>query len=750
MIVKLIRMTSRKGRLAELRDNVYALTRYVVDADPWAMAMIDRERVRSLTEYLIDARAHGIEPGEKAGHVGQRNLLTTELGDQQVEMLAVANGSPRIEYPVVHIIVSWQGREQPDPSQLKDTVDTMLAVTGLSVCPTLFAQHTNTEHPHLHIAVVRADPANGRAAGSEWLIEDLHQAIAILEERHGWAAEPNALYYARDGAVFDAKVRRFGGGSRGEEIVDPISEVMVRDAAGKFLKPRDRKGVAAEIVNLHADIIRARNEAKDWDDFHAHLEIHQIAYRAKGSGARIHVGDTSNKASTVDPDLALKQMEKRFGPFVPNPGDRIPGFDEYREAHKAQLKRLRAERAKAQATLDAWAKDQSSAIATAGNRFAERAVRAERDAAQKELNAAFAAAIKTCTNARHTKLEEWRDAGSPILPPVIPSPSLLLPSGNGEKGWAPPAGLRAEPHEWSTRYYDEADRLVFTDHRIVIIVHRPTSTDGLDAALTIAAERWGTVRVNGSKAFQERCSERARALGIQVVDADNRSLVVKAASKLPESVATPASPRPDYRADPARRAALDRTLASLGRMAVLPTRRRGPASAAGPAPLEIVFDADRSNPGPNLQTAAFFEEDPEIQDYLAKRRAGMLSTVNRCLLQHPVPLNRKDVLEVLDHPDGLRHAAFLAFEDADFQAMLERVALRRERMKRENVQGNAETDRDTKFDEPVSGLDSEKAATSIDRQGHDHEASSQGSPSDLEKLHYLEQIRRYRSTDRSS
>ena len=689
MIVKLIRMARSKGQLAGLRDSIYALTRYVTDADPWAMAMIDREQVRSLAEYLLHAKAHGIEPGEKAGHIGGRNLLTDDLGGQQVEMLAVASSAPRVEYPVVHIIVSWRPGEDPTPAQLEDTVGTVLATTGLSRCPALFAEHTNTAHPHLHIAAVRVDPATGRAAGSEWLIEDLHQAIAILEERHRWKSETNALYYARDGAVFDANVRRFRTNARGDKVVDPASEVMVRDSRGRFVTHRDWTGMPPDLVNVRADILRAGAVARGWADFHRLLDAYQVAYRAKGSGARIHLANSSAKASTVAPDLALKQMEVRWGPFSPHPRDRTPGFDEYREAHAAQLKRLRADRAAAQALLDTWAKEQLVAIEAADNRRIQRVIRTERDAAQQELNAAFAAAIKACTDVRHTKVETWRAAGSPVEPPAVASPSLLLPAGPAERGWSPPVGLRAEHRDWSTRYFDQADRLVFTDHRTVIVVHRPANTGGLDAALKMAAERWGTVRIIGSAAFEQRCAERAAVLGIALVDRDNKPLSAQRLSAPATSIAMPATApeptvpepmRPDYRADPTRQAALDRVLADLARMGPLPMRRRGGTRPR--APLEIVAEADRFDPKPELRVAALFDEDQRIQAFLEQCRATMLADIGNHLLQFDVPLEKKAVVDSLRGQEGLGRAAFLAFEDADFRSMLERVALDRSTLDR--------------------------------------------------------------------
>lgn len=65
MIVKRIRKGARqaRGSLERVAASVEALSRYVVDADPWAMAELDR--VRSLTDYALHVDSQGIEPGEK-------------------------------------------------------------------------------------------------------------------------------------------------------------------------------------------------------------------------------------------------------------------------------------------------------------------------------------------------------------------------------------------------------------------------------------------------------------------------------------------------------------------------------------------------------------------------------------------------------------------------------------------------------------------------------------------------------------
>ena len=518
MIVKLIRTKRPRGRLTELRNDVFGLTRYVLDADPWAMSEDSRDQVRSITEYLLNVTDAGVEPGKKAGYSGTRNLLTDDLASWQAEMLALAHSAPRVEYPLVHIIVSWPEGEQPSQVQLDDTVDTILSVTGMSSGQALFAEHTNTTHAHLHIAAVRIDLATGRAAGSEWLIENLHQSLAILEERHGWGPEPNALYYARGGAVFDAAARPDRSAPTGATRAQPTKERMVRDADGTFVGARARGVLAPEIFNVRSAILQASEEAKNWADFHQLLDAHRAFYRAKGSGAQIERGDAKAKASAVDAGLSRKWLEKKWGAFVPHPRDLNAEFEAYRLAHATQLKRLRAERKAASAILKAYAEEQVRSI-DREHRQIRQAIEAERLAAQGELDAAYAVVIKACTDERFTQVERWREAGSPAQPPPISSPALLLPADPAtERSWTPSSTFRAVAEGGVTRYYDREDRLAFADHRMLIVTHRPADERAIDEALMIASRRWTTVKVSGSREYQDRCARRAEALGIQVVD----------------------------------------------------------------------------------------------------------------------------------------------------------------------------------------------------------------------------------------
>jgi hypothetical protein len=127
--------------------------------------MVDEGRVRSLTEYLHHAQELGSSRGE-AGHLGTRNLVGETLREQQIEMLATASAAPRVEYPMVHIIVSWRAGEVPTPAQVDEAVDILLTTAGLDRSAALHAEHVNTDSRHVHVAALRIDKATGAAAAA--------------------------------------------------------------------------------------------------------------------------------------------------------------------------------------------------------------------------------------------------------------------------------------------------------------------------------------------------------------------------------------------------------------------------------------------------------------------------------------------------------------------------------------------------------------------------------------------------------
>src|SRR5690606_23954725 len=173
--------------------------------------------------------------------------------------------------PIEHYVLSWQKDEHPDPQQAKEAVGLFLETLGLERCQAIWALHANTDNNHIHIMVNRIDSATGKAlqAGDGWDIDAAHRAIALIEDRQGWKREDGALYFARQGRLFDARTNRpvdkQGRGRRRQEV-----------------EGRQGDGLPSE---QRSALLEALRDAADWQDLHRRLARLDAAYERKGSGA---------------------------------------------------------------------------------------------------------------------------------------------------------------------------------------------------------------------------------------------------------------------------------------------------------------------------------------------------------------------------------------------------------------------------------------------------------------------------------
>lgn len=557
MIIKRVRSGHRQDRdTVELTAiSVFALTRYVVDADPASVTLPGQ--LRGVTEYLVDAMAIWSEPGEKVAAFGAFNSDGKDLPDWQIDMAAVAMMAPRSRDPLEHYVFSWPVNESPTAKQVEEAARIFLQVLGFAQCPAVWAWHTNTANHHGHLAVVRIDKETGKVAGSTWDIDLAHQALALVEDAQGWTPEKNALFYARDGAVFRVK-----------------TDEMVRDADGN--KPQRHHRERAELPNaieaVAAKLRQAGREAANWPDFHTRFRAVGARYDAKGSGAVICVNDDVVKASQVDPSLSLKMLEKRLAkPFSPDETRIDREFEAYLVACRAEIDRLRAERKVAverlarsvEAVLNAAAE-----LADANALKRQRAIRAEHKVAMKTLNEAFDAAMHKLASQRLSALA-WHTADKPA-PPSVAAPTFICPAPQnwgtspdadtdlgGEitrsspalvsSPWRddPPESVRNSPFsrpnaqqadgiapnaEWQsddfdrrmdglrTTYVDVDGRPAFVDCGSVVIILNPTHDRTVEAALQLAAARWTVIKVEGSAEFIALSVKIAERHGVVLTD----------------------------------------------------------------------------------------------------------------------------------------------------------------------------------------------------------------------------------------
>ncbi|MFN3725991.1 MAG: relaxase/mobilization nuclease domain-containing protein [Allosphingosinicella sp.] len=682
MIAKLIRMkqNQRRSAVRPLRDNVFALTRYIVDSDPYRLIADIGHDVVSLSDYALAVEAAGIEPGEKVEAFGARNLIGKDLADWQAQMLAVAARAPRIKSPVIHVILSLQEGEAWTDEQREEAITIVLETLRLERCQVVWAEHSNTSNPHLHLSIVRVDPLTGKKAGSDWLVDDLHQSLALVEERQGRAREPGALYVARGRAVYDAD-----------------TDIMVRDADGHFVKgwykalDRKHNRTPPEMRPLRASMIAAADQAQSWSELHAAFEEIGIAYDRAGSGARMSHRGVSVIASEIHATLSRSRLEERLGPFEPDLSRLNSDYEAYRNAFGEQLKMLRVSRDAERRRLKEWTMASTASLSSDAAKAVARSIEAEANAADACIVDAFRQAIARCTKHRMTE-QEWKEAGEPTAPPPLISPNLLLPREvNGvEQAWEASSACTRSEKGWATEYRSPDKALLFTDHRIVIVVHATDRRDGIDEALRIAAARWGSVRARGSEPYLQLVAERAAKLGVKVVDADGMPLTLSknvaeqtpplASTQKPDPF-THAKGGPELTDDPIREMRIDQAISYLQNFNGLLLRRRGMAGDTAEfgrsGPLEIVLNDDKfDNRNELLEQHAMFDDHPRVQAFLEQKRQEMLETWRLLLLgssTSPFGLTPKEAHKTLH--GKIRRPAFIAAQDSDYIEMLEQVRL---------------------------------------------------------------------------
>lgn len=169
-----------------------------------------------LVAYLASQKL-GDMSAERLLHVGARNFLATTLDGRRLEMMATAQAAVRSPNPIDHWLLSWRLGEFPTSEQVDQTVAMFLADLGLARAQCVYALHGDTHNRHVHIAVNRYDPSTQRVVeiNKGFNLEAAHRSVARIVDYFGWAAEENARYAMVDGVAVlssDASARRAAGG----------------------------------------------------------------------------------------------------------------------------------------------------------------------------------------------------------------------------------------------------------------------------------------------------------------------------------------------------------------------------------------------------------------------------------------------------------------------------------------------------------------------------------------------------------
>ena len=186
-------------------------------------------------------------------HLAGLIMARTAADAEAIKRLAGTSSRGRkLKAPYCHLSLSWSPDEpRPDRVEMRRATEEALKSIGMDACQGLVVEHTDTAHPHVHVAVCRVDPETGKACGRKNDARKLSTWAAKYERSRERVQVPNriARRQAREEyrAVLDLQV---AGGV-------PVDEAKTKARAVVPLPPMQAKRGAGRAARTPA-------ERQDW------------------------------------------------------------------------------------------------------------------------------------------------------------------------------------------------------------------------------------------------------------------------------------------------------------------------------------------------------------------------------------------------------------------------------------------------------------------------------------------------------
>ena len=480
---------------------------------------------------------------DKVEYVNTLNIFEPSVAIREMESLALEN--TRSKDPVFNCVLSWRENEIPSREQADNAVEIVLNELGLEGCQAHYALHRNTQNLHLHLCVNRIDPETYKARDPAhgWTKKAVERAARKIELAQGWEIERSGRY-----------------------VVTPDGKIVEHETAGNAVSlsqtARDIEahtaGKSAERIaqETAAPVIRA---AKSWEELHKRLAEAGIAFEKKGSWAILRVGETIVKASRAGRDISLSKLEKRLGVFdgrgvsvavrEPEPVEKVESspkvknawkryqevkasyfktkrnaFSELQKRHREERKSMfeshRAERSALFAVSwrgkGAELNRHRSVMAAKlqGEKLDLRdRQREERENLKKRFPRQFPSFKAWLSmDEDHELFVMFRHPGQPVL--LCAGDDIRLP---GKRAFDlrdySPSFQGGNGVKYSRNGGTIAD---FIDYGRIIVFTAKFDEACVTAALQLAAQKWGSVQINGSEGYKQLCVRLAAQHNVKV------------------------------------------------------------------------------------------------------------------------------------------------------------------------------------------------------------------------------------------
>lgn len=262
----------------------------------------------------------------KASAVRLQNLIGEAPADVAAEMVLTSERSKKVQKPLYHLILSWHQQEQPTNDKVFAAVHRFLEILGLAERQIVIAIHDDRDHRHAHIVINLVHPITGAVWSKSHDYRKMEAACRQVEVEQGWS---------HDRGRFDFEVIEKGGVKQVQLRPDlerwegkkAARAEGFRSKTSAQVEQEKRTGIPVfehDIPpNLRLAFAVAVDRAKTWAQVHASLATHGLTYAKFGSGARVHLKESTEfaKASSFGARFSIAAMEKRLGPYQGAPDE---------------------------------------------------------------------------------------------------------------------------------------------------------------------------------------------------------------------------------------------------------------------------------------------------------------------------------------------------------------------------------------------------------------------------------------------
>ena len=214
-------------------------------------------------------------------HAAWRVMAATAMNQNQIKREAGTKATGRkLTQPVFAYSLSWSPDETPEATHMLEEAKKSLEVLGLSEHQALVVQHTDTQHPHVHILVNRVHPDTGIAAKLSHSRQKLDRYAMNYEQQHGIKCQNRIKNEQKRELAQQHREKRIKAlrETRGREIEDATRKIYRAYKQAEWDASKRHCDEDMQLARRHNSL---KEKLKSWFDFRGVLPDQHAMERAE-------------------------------------------------------------------------------------------------------------------------------------------------------------------------------------------------------------------------------------------------------------------------------------------------------------------------------------------------------------------------------------------------------------------------------------------------------------------------------------